>query len=98
MHFESDVLSIERIDHVGMLWLDRPEKRNAMSRALWQGLPRAIEALLSDPEVRVIVLAGRGKSFCVGLDLTDAMMGEGGSHPSRAVANLAQMEVTTAFQ
>lgn len=98
MRFESDVLSIERHDHVGMLWLDRPEKRNAMSRDLWQSLPRAIDALLSDPEVRVIVLAGRGKSFCVGLDLTDAMMGEGGSHPSRAVANLAQMEVTTAFQ
>lgn len=98
MSFESNVLSVERSGAVGTLWLDRPEKRNAMSRELWGGLPAAVEALSSDPEVRVIVLAGRGKSFCVGLDLTDAMLAGQEKPASRAVANLQQMEVTTAFQ
>lgn len=96
MSFSSEVLSIERRGNVGTLWLDRAEKRNAMSRALWQGLPEALEALCADGDLRAIVLAGRGKSFCVGLDLTDVHGGE--QAPSRAVANLNQMEVTTAFQ
>lgn len=99
MAFTSNVLSIEKNGNVGTLWLDRPEKRNAMSRELWQGLPHALAALCEDEDVRAIVLAGRGKSFCVGLDLTDAMVGGGGDETaSRAAANLAQMEVTTAFQ
>ncbi len=98
MAFSSDVLSVERNGAVGTLWLDRPEKRNAMSRALWQGLPHALAALCEDAEVRAIVLAARGKSFCVGLDLTDTMVGGGEKPASQAAANLAQMEVTTAFQ
>lgn len=89
---------MEKNGAVGTLWLDRPEKRNAMSRDLWGGLPDALAALSEDPEVRAIVLAGRGKSFCVGLDLTDTMIGGGDKPASQAAANLAQMEVTTAFQ
>ncbi len=98
MFFESNVLCVERSGHVGLLWLDRPEKRNAMSRELWQGLPRAIQALVEEADVRAIVLAGRGRSFCVGLDLTDAMLTPSEAPASQAAANLAQMEVTTAFQ
>lgn len=89
---------MEKSGGVGTLWLDRPEKRNAMSRALWQGLSGALDELCGDPEVRAIVVAGKGKSFCVGLDLTDTMVGGGEKPSSQAAANLAQMEVTTAFQ
>jgi len=98
--FSSDVLTLERNGPVGTLWLDRPEKRNAMSSELWTALPAAMAALGGDPEVRAVVLAGRGKSFCVGLDLAELQGGgtlarEGAS---RAAANLAQMEVTRGFQ
>lgn len=106
MAFQSDVLSIEKKGRIGTLWLDRPEKRNAMSGELWGGLPGAIEALCEDPEITVIVLAGRGKSFCVGIDL--AAFGGGGvdleggasasEKPSAATANLRQIEVTRRFQ
>jgi enoyl-CoA hydratase len=101
MAFSSNVLSIERNGPVGTLWLDRPEKRNAMSSELWTALPEAIGALGSDPEVRAVVLAGRGKSFCVGLDLSS--FGSGGSlerekAESQAVANLRQIGVTQGFQ
>lgn len=98
MAFTSNVLSIEKNGNVGTLWLDRPDKRNAMSRELWGGLPHALAELCSDSEIRAVVLAGRGKSFCVGLDLTDTALGGGDKPASGAAANLAQMEVTTAFQ
>ena len=74
--FSSEAISIEREGCVGTLWLDRPEKRNAMSPTLWNGLVDGLRALQSDGEPRVIVLAGRGHSFCVGLDL--AMLQAGG--------------------
>jgi enoyl-CoA hydratase len=101
MSFSSDVISIERKGTVGTLWLDRPEKRNAMSPPMWKGFPAALAALLEDGEVRAIVLAGKGKSFCVGLDLM--MMQAGGEESlagplSGAEANLRQLDVTREFQ
>ena len=104
MAFSSDVLCIERKGAVGTLWLDRAEKRNAMSPEMWTALPAAMAELGSDSELRAVVLAARGKSFCVGLDLVSlgaggAVDGAGGGGPSsRAVANLAQLEVTRGFQ
>jgi enoyl-CoA hydratase len=101
MQFSSDVLSIERKGGVGTLWLDRPEKRNAMSPDLWKGLPDALAALTEDGGTRAIVLAGKGKSFCVGLDLMMLQAGGGSSLAgplSGAEANLRQLDVTREFQ
>jgi enoyl-CoA hydratase len=64
-------LAIERHDGVATLWLDRPDKLNALHRALWHAIPEAVAALDRDPDVRVIVLAGKGKAFCAGIDLID---------------------------
>jgi enoyl-CoA hydratase len=100
MSFSSNVLSIEKKGAIGTLWLDRREKRNAMSSEMWTALPAAVAALGNDPDIRAVVLAGRGKSFCVGLDLT--ALGEvapsGAEQTSRAAANLQQIEVTRGFQ
>jgi enoyl-CoA hydratase len=68
--FSSDVLTIEVDGHVATLWLDRPEKRNAMGLAFWADLPVAMAALGADPDVRAVVLAAKGPHFSVGLDLT----------------------------
>lgn len=54
---------------VATLWLARPEKHNAMSGAMCQELTQAAEMLGSDASVRVVVLAGEGRSFCAGGDL-----------------------------
>jgi len=67
--FRSDVLSIERQDHVATLWLDRAEARNAMGPAFWDDLPVAMAELSADPAVRAVVVAARGPHFSVGLDL-----------------------------
>ncbi|MEI4194668.1 crotonase/enoyl-CoA hydratase family protein [Roseovarius sp. E0-M6] len=54
---------------VATLWLDRAEKHNAMSARMIAELHEAADALGRDAEVRVIILAARGKTFCAGGDL-----------------------------
>ena len=88
--FASEVFTIEVDDHVATLWLDRPEKRNAMGHAFWDDLPLAMEAISGDPSIRVVVIAAHGPHFSVGLDLV-AMAGiasapdsADGSRPSTA--------------
>ncbi len=76
--FRSDVFTIELDGHVATLWLDRPEKRNAMGPAFWDDLPGAMAAISGDPEVRAVVIAARGPHFSVGLDLV-SMAGIGGA-------------------
>lgn len=62
-------LEIEREGHVATLWLNRPEKLNAMSEDIWVDIPLAVDQLDADDDVRVIVLAGRGDAFTVGIDV-----------------------------
>ncbi|MFQ5439029.1 MAG: enoyl-CoA hydratase-related protein, partial [Paracoccaceae bacterium] len=54
---------------VATLTLARPKKHNAMSGRMIGELANAARALDTDPAVRVVVLAGEGKSFCAGGDL-----------------------------
>ncbi len=72
--FVSEVLTIEVDNHVATLWLDRPEKRNALGPAFWTDLPLAMAAIGSRQDVRVVVIAAKGPHFSVGLDLV-AMAG-----------------------
>ncbi|MGD2103171.1 MAG: enoyl-CoA hydratase-related protein [Acidimicrobiia bacterium] len=62
-------LEIERHGHVGLLWLNRPEKLNALSEDMWADIPMAVAGMDQDDDVRVIVLAGRGDAFTVGIDV-----------------------------
>lgn len=99
MPFSSDVLTLETNDHVATCWLDRPDRLNAMGPDFWNDLPAAMDALGSDEEVRVIILAGRGRMFSSGLDLQDmgpALLSGGGkngasaAHQQRALYQLIQ--------
>jgi methylglutaconyl-CoA hydratase len=63
-------LEIERDGRgVATVALARPEKHNAMDAEMIAGLTEAFEELGADDAVRVIVLTGRGRSFCAGGDL-----------------------------
>jgi enoyl-CoA hydratase len=72
--FSSEVLTLETEGGIATLWLDRPEKRNALGPAFWADLPRAMEAIGADPDLRVVIIAAKGPHFTVGLDLV-AMAG-----------------------
>lgn len=56
---------------VATLLLDRPAKRNALNRAVVEGLGLALARAEADPEVRVVLLRGAGKDFCSGADLAE---------------------------
>lgn len=54
---------------VAVIWMNRPQIRNALSAALIAELTDAVSAASEDPQVRAIVLAGHGPAFCAGADL-----------------------------
>jgi len=56
---------------VGVVTFNNPDKRNAMSLEMWEGLGQALTALRDDPDVRVVVLVGAGdKAFVSGADIS----------------------------
>ena len=57
-------------DGISLITLNRPERLNAMTSELVQGLHDALDAVAVDPACRVVVLTGAGRGFCAGLDLT----------------------------
>jgi enoyl-CoA hydratase/carnithine racemase len=65
------ILLTELRDDVMHLTLNRPEKRNALSRQLFAQLHAALDDIAADARVRVVVLAGRGPAFCAGHDLSE---------------------------
>lgn len=67
---EPAFVTYERQGYIGSLNLNRPDKRNALSLAVWMDLERAVKAARDDEESRVVVVKGNGKSFCSGLDLS----------------------------
>lgn len=57
-------------NHVGYVWINRPDKKNALDADIWFGLPDIIDELDKDDEVHCIVIAGKGDSFSAGIDIT----------------------------
>ena len=61
----------EKSGAVVTLTLDRPDKLNAMTRAMRRELTAAIDAADADDTVRAIVVTGAGRAFCAGFDLSE---------------------------
>ncbi len=57
----------------GTVILNRPEKRNALSRQLLRELRQALEDFHLQRSVRAVVLTGAGSAFCAGMDLTEML-------------------------
>lgn len=66
-----DQVSIEQEGRVRVIFMNRPEKRNALSEKMASELIRAMAEADADPGVGAVVLTGRGDSFCAGADLAD---------------------------
>lgn len=65
-------LIVEKEGPVVRVWLNRPECRNALDQTALQELTEAFQALRTDFEVKVVVLGGKGPTFCAGADLRNA--------------------------
>lgn len=71
----SQRVTVEVTDHVALVRLSRPEKRNGLDAAMFDAIVDAGERVLADRGVRAVVLAGEGPSFCAGLDFQSFMAG-----------------------
>jgi enoyl-CoA hydratase len=65
------VVLVDKQDGIATVTLNRPEKLNALNRELRLAFCHAMQALRADPEVRVVIITGAGRAFCVGLDLRE---------------------------
>ena len=64
-------LEITREGHLTWLTLDRPESLNALSTQLVDDLRDFFARLPEDRETRVVIVRGKGRAFCAGLDLKE---------------------------
>ena len=72
-------LLTEREGHVLVVTMNRPDRRNALSLEMMQGMSDAWDEANADPDVRVVILTGAGGAFCAGADLeamTEAAPGD----------------------
>ena len=73
---------------IGLLTLHQPEKRNALSVAMWEGIATVLESCAADPAVRVLIVSGTGmRAFSSGADLTECP-GDADPIPRRAYVHL----------
>ncbi len=72
---ETDEIQFERDGHVARVWLNRPWKKNCVTVPILQRLDEIITEVDADPDLRVLVLRGRGGTFCSGFDL-DALQAD----------------------
>jgi enoyl-CoA hydratase len=75
-----------RNPRIARIVLNRPARLNAISMAMPAEIRRAVEAAEADPAVHVIVVEGRGRSFCAGYDLQDSAQDPAADHPCQQEA------------
>ena len=66
---QGPLIEIEHDGAVARVWLNRPEAHNALTPELGGALADTLRALRDDQRCRVVVLGGRGPSFCAGADI-----------------------------
>src|SRR5450755_1849748 len=84
-------------DGVATLLLDRPERYNALSRALLEALHAEIDAIALDTAVRVVIITGAGRAFCAGHDLKEmrALASEDEVHALFTLCSATMQKLTT---
>ena len=66
----TDLVLYDVIDHVALITVNDPERRNAVTAAMSEQLRDAVQQAESDPGVHAVVVTGAGKAFCAGADLS----------------------------
>jgi enoyl-CoA hydratase/carnithine racemase len=69
MYMPSNAVDVKVTGSVGTIVLNRPDRRNALTRAMLAQLQEALGDLHLEKRVRAIILTGAGSAFCAGMDL-----------------------------
>lgn len=84
-----ETIKIEKEDGIAWLYMNRPEKRNAMNPQMHFEMDAALPMLEADPEVQLVVLLGAGDNYCAGQDLKEYFRGLDGKPAERRKAGEA---------
>ncbi len=79
-------------NHILRIQLNRPEKKNALTPAMYDALREAIERGNEDRDIRVITITGSGDSFCAGNDLNSFLKEPGSESAARFIKAIAMAE------
>jgi enoyl-CoA hydratase/carnithine racemase len=71
------VVERERRDGVGIIRLNRPEAKNAVSDEVSAGVEAALDEFEADDDIRAVIVTGTGDVFSAGADLKMVARGEG---------------------
>ena len=66
----SDPVLVQVDDHVALITVNDPERRNAVTAEISAALRAAVDAAEANPDVHALIVTGAGKAFCAGADLT----------------------------
>ena len=66
------MIQFEKIEAIGKITLNRPDKYNAFVRGMALELQKKLDECSSDETIRCILISGSGKAFCAGQDLIEA--------------------------
>ena len=72
---DAETIVYSSTDGIAEIRLNRPQRLNAVTQQLYDELNDALGLAESDPDVRVVVLSGEGRAFCVGADLKEHKAG-----------------------
>ncbi|MEX3689838.1 crotonase/enoyl-CoA hydratase family protein [Paraburkholderia sp. BR14263] len=86
----SDELLIEFCDGIQILTINRPEARNACTKAVAEAIAAALDELEQRDDLRLAIITGAGGTFCAGMDLKGFLEGERPSLPGRGFAGLTE--------
>ena len=64
---------VEKKEGVAVVTLNRPERFNSFTTSMYRELPRIVDQLRRDDEVKAVILTGAGKGFCSGSDVSDRL-------------------------
>ena len=84
-----ETVRVEKDDGIAWLYMNRPEKRNAMNPQMHFDMDAVLPELEADPETRLVVLTGAGEAFCAGQDLREYFRGLDGDPAGRRRASEA---------
>ncbi|WP_347489983.1 enoyl-CoA hydratase-related protein [Desulfoscipio sp. XC116] len=86
---------VEKIEHIGVITLNRPDSLNTFTTDLARELNEALDELEQDAETRVVIIKSNGKAFCAGIDVNE-MSGKNTLEQFNWVALMERMSLTIA--
>lgn len=59
----------EKVGQIGKIWLNRPDVKNTINTEMMVGFQNALDDMIADENIRVVIIQGKGDNFCGGFDV-----------------------------